>query len=118
MSCRRRTPRQLGPVTTAIGFVASLPSPPSTAIHIGALQLQAYGLFIALGVLAAVWIAQRRWFDRGGDPSDVTRLAVWLVTAGLVGARLYHVITDHQRFEGRWLHIFAVWEAGSGSPAA
>ena len=47
MSCRRRTPRQLGPVTTAIGFVASLPSPPSTAIHIGALQLQAYGLFIA-----------------------------------------------------------------------
>jgi phosphatidylglycerol---prolipoprotein diacylglyceryl transferase len=103
-------------VTPAIGFVASLPSPPSNAIHIGALQLRAYGLSIALGVLAAVWIAQRRWSARGGDPGDITRLAVWSVAAGLVGARLYHVITDHQRFEGRWLHTFAIWEGGLGIP--
>jgi prolipoprotein diacylglyceryl transferase len=103
-------------VTTAIGFVASLPSPPSNAIHIGALQLRAYGLSIALGVLAAIWIAQRRWSDRGGDPRDIARLAGWSVAAGLVGARLYHVITDHQRFEGRWLHTFAIWEGGLGIP--
>jgi len=103
-------------VTTALGFVASLPSPPDNAIHIGALQLRAYGLSIALGVLAAICIAQRRWSDRGGDPSDVTRLAVWSVAAGLVGARLYHVTTDYQRFEGRWLHTLAVWEGGLGIP--
>jgi prolipoprotein diacylglyceryl transferase len=103
-------------VTTAIGFVASLPSPPSNAIHVGALQLRAYGLSIALGVVAAVWIAQRRWSARGGDPGDISRLAVWSVAAGLVGARLYHVITDHQRFEGRWLHVFAIWEGGLGIP--
>jgi prolipoprotein diacylglyceryl transferase len=103
-------------VTAAAGFLASLPSPSSNAIHIGALQLRAYGLSIALGVLAAVWIAQRRWSARGGDPSDISRLAVWSVAGGLVGARLYHVITDHQRFEGRWLHVFAVWEGGLGIP--
>jgi prolipoprotein diacylglyceryl transferase len=103
-------------MTTATGFVASLPSPPGDAIHIGAFQLRAYGLCIALGVLAAIWIAQRRWADRGGDPNDISRLAGWSVLAGLVGARLYHVITDHQRFEGRWLHAFAIWEGGLGIP--
>jgi len=103
-------------VTTALGLVASLPSPPSDAIHIGAFQLRAYGLCIAVGVLAAIWIAQRRWSDRGGDPNDITRLAGWSVAAGLIGARLYHVITDHQRFEGRWLHAFAIWEGGLGIP--
>jgi prolipoprotein diacylglyceryltransferase len=75
-------------VITANGIVGSLPSPPSNAIHIGPLQVRAYGLSIALGVLAAIWIAQRRWSDRGGDPSDITRLAGWSVAAGLVGARL------------------------------
>ena len=103
-------------MTTANGIVGSLPSPPSNAIHIGPLQVRAYGLSIALGVLAAIWIAQRRWSDRGGDPSDITRLAGWSVAAGLVGARLYHVITDYQRFEGRWLHTVAVWEGGLGIP--
>ena len=103
-------------MTTAMGFVASLPSPPGDAIHIGAFQLRAYGLCIALGVLAAIWIAQRRWSDRGGDPNDISRLAGWSVLAGLVGARLYHLITDHQRFEGRWLHAFAIWEGGLGIP--
>jgi prolipoprotein diacylglyceryl transferase len=100
----------------AAAFTASLPSPPSNAIHIGPLQLRAYGLSIALGVIAAVWIAQRRWAQRGGDPSDISRLALWSVLAGIAGARLYHVITDNQRFNGRWLHAFAVWEGGLGIP--
>jgi prolipoprotein diacylglyceryl transferase len=96
--------------------MATLPSPSTNAIHIGGLQVRAYGLCIALGVIVAVWIAQRRWSARGGDRDDISRLAVWSVLAGLVGARLYHVITDHQRFEGRWLHVFAVWEGGLGIP--
>jgi phosphatidylglycerol---prolipoprotein diacylglyceryl transferase len=103
-------------VTTPIGVIASLPSPSTNAIHIGVLQVRAYGLCIAIGVVAAVWIAQRRWSARGGDPADISRLAVWSVAAGLIGARLYHVITDHQRFEGRWLHVFAIWEGGLGIP--
>jgi prolipoprotein diacylglyceryl transferase len=96
--------------------LASIPSPGSNAIHLGPLQLRAYGLAIAVGVIVAVYIAQRRWAARGGDPADVSWLATWSVLAGLAGARLYHVVTDHQRFQGRWLHALAVWEGGLGIP--
>ncbi|MCU1373642.1 MAG: Prolipoprotein diacylglyceryl transferase [Actinomycetia bacterium] len=93
---------------------AFIPSPSSGAIHIGPLQIRAYGLMIALGVLAAVKVASARWERRGGNPEDLTAVATWGVPAGLVGARLYHVITDYQRFQGRWLHAFAIWEGGLG----
>ena len=101
---------------TVISILASIPSPSDNSIKIGPLELRAYGLAIALGVIAAVWIARHRWAARGGDPDDISRIALWAVLAGLIGARLYHVITDHQRFEGRWLHVFAVWEGGLGIP--
>jgi phosphatidylglycerol---prolipoprotein diacylglyceryl transferase len=103
-------------VPTLFSILAYIPSPSDNAIGIGGVQLRAYGLAIALGVLAAVWIARVRWAARGGDPDDINRIAVWAVFAGLVGARLYHVLTDLDRFEGRWLHVFAVWEGGLGIP--
>jgi prolipoprotein diacylglyceryl transferase len=103
-------------VPTVLPILASIPSPSDNSIKIGGLELRAYGLAIALGVIAAVWISRRRWAARGGDPDDISRIALWAVLAGLIGARLYHVITDHDRFEGRWLHAFAVWEGGLGIP--
>jgi prolipoprotein diacylglyceryl transferase len=99
-----------------LGLVAAIPSPPDNAIHLGPLQLRVYGVVIALGVIAAVVIAQRRWAARGGDPADINGLAVWAVLAGLVGARAYHVFTDLDRFSGRWWHAPAVWEGGLGIP--
>jgi prolipoprotein diacylglyceryl transferase len=99
-----------------LGIVASIPSPPSNAIHLGPLQLRAYGLAIAVGVIAAVAIAQRRWATRGGNPADISGLALWAVLAGLAGARAYHVLTDLDRFAGRWWHVLAVWEGGLGIP--
>lgn len=95
---------------------ASLPSPSSGTIELGPLNLTAYGLMIALGVVAAVWLAQRRWAARGGDPDDIVTIAMWAVPAGLVGARLYHVITDWQRFRGEWLDALKIWEGGLGIP--
>ena len=97
-------------------MLASIPSPSDNSINIGGLELRAYGLAIALGVIAAVWISRRRWAARGGDPDDISRIALWAVLAGLIGARLYHVLTDLHRFEGRWLHAFAIWEGGLGIP--
>ena len=96
--------------------LGSIPSPPENAVHIGPLQLRAYGVAIAVGVATAIVIAQRRWAARGGDPSDINRLAGWCVGGGLVGARAYHVITDYRRFEGHWLDAFKVWEGGLGIP--
>ena len=97
-----------------MALLAYLPSPSGGAIHIGSFQIRAYGLMIALGVLAAVKFASVRWRQRGGKPEDISAIATWAVPAGLIGARIYHVITDYQRFRGRWLHAFAIWEGGLG----
>ena len=50
-------------------LVGAIPSPPENAIGIGPLQLRAYGLAIAFGVLVGVWVAQRRW---AGPPAAAT----------------------------------------------
>ena len=93
---------------------ASIPSPGSGAIELGPLTFRAYGLLIALGVLAAVWLVGKRFQQRDMNPDHATGLAMWSVPAGLVGARLYHVITDWRDFEGRWLDAFKIWEGGLG----
>jgi prolipoprotein diacylglyceryl transferase len=67
-------------------------------------------------VIVAVWIARKRWAAAGGDPGDISDIAVWAVPAGVIGARLYHVLTDLHRFRGRWLHVVAIWEGGLGIP--
>jgi prolipoprotein diacylglyceryl transferase/aspartyl/glutamyl-tRNA(Asn/Gln) amidotransferase C subunit len=70
---------------------------------------------IALGVVAAVWLAGRRLEARGaGTREDVSYIALWAVPAGIIGSRLYHVITDWNRFEGHWLDVFRIWEGGLG----
>ena len=97
-----------------MGVFASIPSPGSNSISIGPLEIRAYGLLIATGVLVAVWLAQKRLEARGGDPNTVVRIAYWAVPAGIVGARLYHVITDNQKFRGNWLEAFQVWQGGLG----
>ena len=105
----------MGVVTS--GLIASIPSPGRNGLELGPLQLRAYGAMIALGVLAAVWMSRRRWGARGGDPEQISRIALWAVPAGLVGARLYHVITDWRKFhEEGWLEVFAVWHGGLGIP--
>lgn len=96
-------------------MLAELQSPGSGEIHLGPLQLRAYGLMIALGVLAAVWLTGRRFEQRGiGTRDDAAALALWAVPAGVIGARLYHVITDWQRFEDRPADIVKIWEGGLG----
>lgn len=101
---------------STLAVVASIPSPSSSSLSLGPLDLRAYGLMIALGVVAAVWLAGRRWAERGGDPDDIASIAMWAVPAGLVGARLYHVITDWQKYQDRWIDVVKIWEGGLGIP--
>ena len=96
-------------------ILASFPSPSSEAIELGPLTLRAYGLAIAFGVLAGVWLAQKRWAATGGDPDDVGKVAMWAVPAGLIGARVYHVFTDW-RFDEGFAEPFKIWEGGLGIP--
>jgi len=104
-----------------IELLASLPSPPNSELVLGPLRFRYYGLMIALGVLAAISIGRRRFEARGGDPEDVTTIALVVVPAGLIGARLYHVITDFgdKYSDGRWWpDAFAIWNGGLGIPGA
>jgi prolipoprotein diacylglyceryl transferase len=102
-------------------LMASIPSPPFQDLEIGPLQFRMYGLVIAIGALIAVAIARRRFAARGGDPEQITNLAIFAVPAGLIGARLYHVITDFgDKYSGGrwWPNAFYIWEGGLGIPGA
>lgn len=99
-----------------LGILASIPPPPGNALEIGPLRFNYYGLMIALGVLAAVEIGRRRWAARSGDPDDITAIATIGVPAGLLGARLYHVITDWKTYRDDPLGIFEIWNGGLGIP--
>lgn len=103
---------------SGLEILAAIPSPGTNSIALGPLQLHAYGLMIALGVVAAVALSKRRWAACGADPDQITLVALWSVPAGLIGARAYHVFTDWKRFhyEDGWLEAFAVWKGGLGIP--
>jgi len=99
-----------------IVLIGSIPSPSSGQLQLGPLRLTAYGLMIALGVIASVEISRRRHAARGGNPDDFSQIAVWGVIAGLLGARAYHVVTDLDRFRGNWIDVVKIWEGGLGIP--
>ncbi len=70
---------------------------------------------IALGAVAATWLVGRRLEARKwGTRDDASAIAIWAVPAGVVGARLYHVVTDWERFDGRLLDAFKIWKGGLG----
>jgi prolipoprotein diacylglyceryl transferase len=95
--------------------LAAIPSPGDNAIHLGPLQLRAYGLMIALGVLAAVWLCSKRFVElHVGTGEDVQAIAFLAVPAGIVGARIYHVITDWELFRGHPWKAFYIWQGGLG----
>lgn len=100
------------PVTAAL-TIASIPSPGSGVLDIG-IEIRAYGIMIGLGVIAAVWLMGKRLVERGMAQERAADLAMWGVPAGLIGARLYHVITDWKSFRGRWIEVFYIWEGGLG----
>ena len=98
------------------GFLLGvIPSPSSGSIHLGPLRLNAYGLMIALGVIAAVRIAGRRAENKGvGTTEDISSIAMWAVPAGVIGGRAYHVLTDYERFQGQWIDAIKIWQGGLG----
>ena len=98
-------------------MLASIPSPSSGTLEVGPLSLNAYGLMIALGVVAGVWLFGRRLEEKGiGTREDANAIGIWGVAAGVVGARLYHVITDWSRFEDNLGDVVKIWEGGLGIP--
>ena len=96
---------------------ASIPSPSRNAWHLGPFSLRAYALCILAGVFIAVWWTSRRYRARGGDGDTVLDVAVLSVPVGILGARLYHVITSPDAYFGPGgdpVRIVQIWRGGLG----
>lgn len=94
-----------------------LPSPGQSVWYLGPFPLRAYALCIIIGVIAAVWLGEKRWIKQGGAPGAIMDIAIWTIPFGLIGGRLYHVLTDPQLYfaDGRdpWSALY-VWQGGLG----
>ncbi len=92
-------------------WVASIPSPDVNGFDIGPLRVNFYGVAIALGVLAAIWLATRRYEARGGDPKTIERASIIAVISGIVGARIGYVIT-HPAARRSLVDALRIWDGG------
>lgn len=100
-----------------MSLLAFIPSPSTGVLHLGPLPLRAYAACILLGVVVAVILGERRWVARGGAKGLVTDIASVGVPCGLVGARIYHVITSPAAYFGKHgvpLHALFIWRGGLG----
>jgi prolipoprotein diacylglyceryl transferase len=103
-------------VTTT--YLAYIPSPSQGVWHLGPLPIRAYAVFILVGIIAALLIGDRRWAARGGEPGVIYDIAIPAVLFGLIGGRLYHVITDWDKYIGPEgtgaVGMLRVWDGGLG----
>lgn len=98
-------------------ILAYIPSPAQGVWHLGPIPLRAYALFIIIGIVVAISWGERRWVARGGLPGTVVDVAVWAVPFGLIGGRIYHVLTDWPVYFGAGgdpMRAFAIWNGGLG----
>jgi prolipoprotein diacylglyceryl transferase len=96
---------------------ATIPSPSDGVWDLGPVPIRGYALCIILGIIAAIWIGERRWVARGGNPGDVQDIAIWAVPFGIIGARAYHVATDWGRYFGDGenpVTALYIWRGGLG----
>lgn len=96
---------------------ASIPSPSQSLLEIGPLTIHYYALCIILGVVAAIWIGNKRFVALGGSPGVVSDVAILAVPSGIIGGRIYHVITSPELYfssRGDWREAFYIWKGGLG----
>jgi prolipoprotein diacylglyceryl transferase len=97
--------------------LASIPSPSRSVWHLGPLPIRAYALCIIVGILVAIWLTTRRWRERGGDPDHVWDVSAWAIVLGILGGRIYHVVTDPELYfkSGRHpIDALKIWDGGLG----
>jgi len=91
-----------------------IPSPSSNGFTIGPLFLHAYGIAYVFAVAAAILVTRRRWARAGGDPDLCYDVAMVGFPAGLIGGRIYFLITTPSQIPPHWWGPFAIWQGGLG----
>ncbi len=98
-----------------MNILNSIPSPDVSSFELGPIRVHFYALFILIGIALAIWIGSRRFKQRGGQAGMILDIALWAVPFGIVGGRIFHVLThwDYYFYAGADLtKVFAVWEGG------
>jgi prolipoprotein diacylglyceryl transferase len=93
---------------------AYIPSPSTNGVHIGPFFLHVYGLMYVFAVAGAILVSSRRWRKEGGDPNLPYEVALWAFPAGLIGGRIYFLITTPSQVPDHWWGPFAIWPGGLG----
>ena len=104
-------------IVTPDVLVQFIPSPDQGVWHLGPVPLRGYALSIILGIVAAIWIGEKRWVARGGRAGEVSDVAIWAVPFGVIGGRIYHVITDNHlyfRDGANPVEALYIWRGGLG----
>ena len=94
----------------------SIPSPEWSFFDLGPFRIHAYALCILAGIILATIITSRRLTKLGAEPGVVLDIILWAVPLGIVGARIYHVLTHpgDYFFEGAdLLRTLYIWEGGN-----
>lgn len=96
--------------------------------QLGPFVVHFYGILIMLGALGAAWMADRDAKRRGLDPELVWDMLPWLLIAGIIGARLWHILTPPESMVKQGLttayylthplDALAIWKGGLGIPGA
>ncbi|WP_242511205.1 prolipoprotein diacylglyceryl transferase [Pengzhenrongella frigida] len=95
----------------------AIPSPSVSVWHLGPFPLRAYAFSILAGIAVALWMTRRRWAERGGDPETVLEIVFWAVPFGIIGGRIYHVISSPDAYFGAGgdpVTALFIWEGGLG----
>ncbi|MEQ8834749.1 MAG: prolipoprotein diacylglyceryl transferase [Miltoncostaeaceae bacterium] len=97
-----------------IAAPATIPAPGLRSLELGPLDIRLYALCLLAGVTVAALITARRWMAQGGSGEVVFELTLVATAFGLVGGRLYHVITSYDQLGDEWYAPLAIWEGGLG----
>lgn len=98
-----------------MNLLTSIPSPSISYFALGPLKIHFYALCILAGIVAAVWIADKRLTAQGAKSGVALDIALWTVPIGIIGARIFHVLTHPADYfyPGADLSVvFRVWEGG------
>lgn len=91
----------------------SIPSPPINSFSLGPVTIHIYAITMLLGMVTAFLIGQKRWTARGGNPETFENIVFYAIPAGIIGARIYHVLTHWGDYFGpQYMNPFAIWEGG------
>lgn len=101
----------------ATRLVAAVDSPTQGVWWLGPVPIRAYALCILSGIIVAAWLTMKRMPRFGATGEQALDVTIWAVPFGIIGGRIYHVITSWQPYfgpGGQPLNAFKIWDGGLG----